>query len=185
MDDFNPRIACIVGQIASGKTTLARYLEQCGFERVREYTTRPIRHPDENSDLHFVAEEEFDAKARNGFFAATVEFDAVFGHCAYGVALHDICSSKLERKVLVTNPAVVMTLKDAGYRVFVVHLDFDQETVMRRALARGDTPAEIGRRVSSDEIKFGLLHTGGYVDLTVTDTTLRPYEIATLIRDCT
>ena len=36
-------VIAIIGQIASGKTTLAKFMEKRGFERIITYTTRPKR----------------------------------------------------------------------------------------------------------------------------------------------
>ena len=54
---------------------------------------------------------------------------------------------------------------------------------MRRALNRGDTPVEIGRRIADDAHLFELMEYGNYVNLRVTDSELAPYQTADLIRE--
>ena len=75
-----------------------------------------------------------------------------------------------------------MTLKKAGYDIFVVYLDFEQETLMRRALVRGDSPVEIARRMKDDLYLFGLLDTGGFVDYRVRDSRMAPQAIAEALK---
>ena len=179
---MSDKIIVLVGQIASGKTTLARFLETCGFERVVTYTTRQPREGEVNGkDYHFIEEERFLGAADEGFFAEKTDYHADFGYVYYGTSKESLETPG--RKVMVLNPNGVMALKAAGYNIFVVYLNLDQETLMRRALARGDKPAEIGRRIADDALKFDLLRSGNYVDLYITNPNLRPYEIAASIRD--
>ena len=182
MGDTKPQIIVLTGQIASGKTTLAHYLENCGFERVVTYTTRQPREGEvDGKDYHFIGTDIFLSRLDYGFFAEATDYNADFGHVYYGTSKESLKTPG--RKVMVLNPSGIMALKAGGYNVFVVYLNFDQETLMRRALARGDKPAEIGRRIADDSIKFGLLYSGNYIDLQITNPNLRPYEIAATIQD--
>ena len=182
MGDTRPQIIVLVGQIASGKTTLARYLEGCGFERVVTYTTRQPREGEvDGKDYHFLPLDAFLTRLDYGFFAESTDYHADFGHVYYGTSKESLETPG--RKVMVLNPDGVMALKSAGYNIFVVYLNIDQETLMRRALARGDKPAEIGRRIADDTLKFDFLRSGNYVDRYITNPNLRPYEIAASIRD--
>ena len=180
----NGRIVCLVGQIASGKTTLAGYLAEHGFERVVTYTTRPPRPGEENGrDYHFIAEEEFLEKTDAGFFAEYTDYSANFGHVYYGTSKESLETPDGVNKVIVLNPAGVMTLKNAGYDIFVVYLDFGQETLMRRALQRGDHPVEIGRRIAEDTHLFWQLETGDYVDLRISNSDLLPKRLGEWIQN--
>ncbi len=178
------KLVCIVGQIASGKTTLARYLSHSGFERVVTYTTRPPRGNEaDGADYRFIPERDFLAKKKSGFFAECTEYNANFGHVYYGTSKESLETHGETNQVIVLNPAGVMKLKGAGYDIFTVYLDFDQSVLMRRALNRGDSPVEISRRVADDTRLFRLLETGNYIDLRVTDSALLPHQIADLIRE--
>lgn len=181
---MKPQVVVIVGQIASGKTTLARYLESAGFERVVTYTTRPPRAGEKDGkDYHFIGEEDFWYKKDTLFFAEHTEYNANFGYVYYGTSKESLETPGGIQKVIVLNPRGVMALKAAGYDILVVHLDFDRDTLLRRALNRGDNPDEIRRRIADDAYLFRLLNTGNFVDIRITDPELKPYEIAATIRD--
>ena len=99
------RIIVLVGQTASGKTTLARYLEQCGFERIVTYTTRPPRKGEQDGkDYHFIPEDDFLEKVDEGFFAERTEYHAEFGHVCYGTSKESLETRSGESKVIVLNP---------------------------------------------------------------------------------
>ena len=184
MDNGGGQVVCLVGQIASGKTTLAKYLEQSGFERVVTYTTRPPREGEtDGEDYIFLPESDFLKRQEEGFFAEHTEYEAEFGHVYYGTSKESFETPGGIRKVIVLNPAGVMTLKEAGYDIFVVYLDFEQETLMRRALVRGDSPVEIARRIKDDVYLFGLLDAGGFVDYRVRDSRMSPEAISKALKE--
>ena len=181
------KIVAIVGQIASGKSTLAQHLERNGFERVVTYTTRPKRDGEtDGADYYFLSDDEFSKKVESGFFAETTEYNAKFGRVRYGTSKESLETPEGVKKVIVLNPQGVIALKDAGYDIFVVYLDMPQELLMRRALQRGDDPAEIGRRIADDERLFRRLAnaaiSGEYVNLTVSNPELLPNQIAEWIQ---
>lgn len=177
------RVIVIVGQIASGKTTLARFMEAHGFERIVTYTTRPKRNGEKDGiSYHFLSAEEFLEKAEAGFFAEDMGFTAKFGYVRYGTSKESLETADGANKVIVLNPEGVRNLKEAGYNIFTVYLDMPQEILIRRALRRGDEAAEIGRRITDDTRLFRRLDTKGYVDLHITNAELLPNQIAELIR---
>lgn len=175
-------VIAVVGQIASGKTTLAKFMETRGFERIVTYTTRPKRDGEiDGVDYHFLSSpEEFADKAEAGFFAEHTGYTAKFGYARYGTSKESLEAPDGVKKVVVLNPEGVVQLKDAGYDIFVVYLDMPQEVVMRRALRRGDAPAKIGRRIADDTRLFRQF-SGEYADLTVSNPTLLPNQILDMI----
>ena len=145
-------VKCIVltGAMASGKTSLAWFLEQEGIKRVTTYTTRPKRPGEKDGvDYNYISEEEFLDLKKKHFFAETTHYDTVFGRWYYGSAKEDYRSE--EDKVIVLNPRGVMCLAEDA---FVVLIDLPEEILVRRALLRGDTPEEITRRIISDKLDF-------------------------------
>ena len=67
----------IVGQSASGKTTLAKeYEEWLGFKRIVTYTTRePRQNEQDGIDYHFITDKLFERLNADGFFAETAEYN--------------------------------------------------------------------------------------------------------------
>lgn len=177
------QVVVIVGQTASGKSTLAKYMEEHDFERIVTYTTRPKRDgEDDGVDYYFLSSDEFAVKAETGFFAETTEYHAAFGHVCYGTSRESLETPHDARKVVVLNPEGVICLKNAGYDIFVVYLDIPQEVLMRRALRRGDTPVEIGRRIAEDAKLFRRLESEGYADICISNPQLLPNQMAEIIR---
>lgn len=177
------KVIAVAGQIASGKTTLAQFMEAHGFERIVTYTTRPKRNGEKDGiSYHFLTADEFLEKAEAGFFAEDMGFTAKFGYVRYGTSKESLETANGTNKVIVLNPEGVRNLKEAGYDIFTVYLDMPQEVLMRRALRRGDAPAEIGRRIADDTRLFRSLDTKGYVDLRIANPELLPNQIAELIR---
>lgn len=177
------RVIAIVGQIASGKTTLAQFMEAHGFERIVTYTTRPKRNGEKDGiSYHFLSAEEFLEKAEAGFFAEDMGFTAKFGYVRYGTSKESLETADDANKIIVLNPEGVKNLKESGYDIFAVYLDMPQEVLMRRALQRGDDPAEIGRRIADDTRKFRDMESRGFVDLHITNPLLLPNQITEMIR---
>ena len=64
------KVVVIIGQIASGKTTLAKYMSENGFERIVPYTTRPKRDGEKHgADYWFISSDEFAYYSERGYFA--------------------------------------------------------------------------------------------------------------------
>ena len=76
----------LTGPTCSGKTTVAKILEQDhDFSRLVTYTTRPKRENEvEGVDYYFVSEEEFRASMENNEFVEYRDYNALFGHVYYG-----------------------------------------------------------------------------------------------------
>lgn len=142
----------IVGPMCSGKTTLAKWLEKHGFERVVTYTTRPMREGEvDGVDYHFISEEEFEDRILKGYFAEYRMYKASFGTCWYGSAKKDYVGE--DRKVIVLDP-VAASLPDIYENSTIVYLRIRPSVCIKRALKRGDDPDEIYRRMEADAPYF-------------------------------
>ena len=141
----------IKGKSNSGKSTLAKALEEKGYKRIITYTTRPMRPGEiQDVDYHFLSQEEFDKRKSEGFFAETADYDATFGHCSYGSSKE----SYQEGTVIVLNPYGIKQIKAANINCNVLYLDINDELIRERAIARGDKLEEIERRIEKDNIDF-------------------------------
>ncbi len=170
----------LTGISGSGKTTVAKILQDHGYKRVVTYTTRPLRTEDgekDGVDYHFISEEKFLALKAKNFFAETAEYNASFGHCFYGSARIDYTDGD---KVIVLNPFGVKAIRENGIPGDIFWLDMPEEICRKRLLARGDDPAEVARRAITDREDFA-----GMADLCDyrihLDEKVKPEEIASFI----
>lgn len=170
----------IVGPMASGKTTLAKELEEKhGYQRIVTYTTRPMREGEQNGvDYNFIDNETFNTMLKSNIFVEDREYKVASGEVwHYASAWADYISEG--KKVVVLDPfGAIMVVNRfdgnnknimADKKPFLVWLDIPQEITMRRALDRGDSVEEVYRRHKED---FGLFSTtllkhGRYVDIRI------------------
>lgn len=149
-------IVILVGKCASGKSTLARSLERCGYKRIVTYTTRPKRNGEKNGrDYWFWSDDLFEQEKAKGFFAETAEYNTVEGVWKYGSSIGSYITD--EDSVIVLNPIGIEQLIDRmkelkldRKNLEIVYLDLPEEDLTARALSRGDKPEEINRRVIED-----------------------------------
>ena len=147
MLDIKPII--LIGKTCSGKTTIAKALEQFGVKRNVTYTSRP-RRPGERDgiDYHFVDPSYFDTFRHE--FAEIAEYDASFGHCFYGSKI-----SQYERgTVTVLTPKGYESVLKSGVRARAYYIKLPDDILRERAIERGDDLTEIDRRLASDREMF-------------------------------
>lgn len=150
----------LVGRSCSGKTTLARYLEDYwGFERILTATTRPQR-PNEKSDSYlFLSERVFDYFEKEGAFLEVASFPAGVPPWKYGSFKEDYIFSddggQEDRVVVLTPTGVCEALDIPGMeKALVVWLDPPEEVCLERASLRGDSISEVRRRLETDRERF-------------------------------
>ena len=103
------KIVVIVGQIASGKTTLAKYMSENAFERIVPYRTRPKRDGEKHAvDYWFISSDEFAHYSECGYFAEETSYEANFGHVRYGTFKESLETPDGVNKVIVLNPQGVI-----------------------------------------------------------------------------
>lgn len=149
-------VVILVGESASGKTTLAKMLEEkAGFERVITYTTRPMREGERYGvDYYFIDKEEFDELVNDDYFAEYIHYRG----WGYGTAI-DVDLRR--EQIVVLNPPGVRSLKKSlahwGYNNYdctVVYLNVDRRSRLIKLLERGDDIEESYRRSLSDVGQF-------------------------------
>ena len=159
------RCIVLVGNTASGKTTLSQYLENHGYRRILTYTTRPMRKGEvDGIDYHFISIKDFENKLAAGFFAEFTFYNAKFGSCYYGSATEDYHAK--DNTVIVVNPIGVMSLTEPAY---VVWLDIPENIIISRALLRGDSEDEIRRRIRDDKLYFDNFEESKLYNLRIVD----------------
>ena len=145
----------LTGPTCSGKTTVAKILEQDhDFSRLVTYTTRPKRENEvEGVDYYFVSEEEFRASMENNEFVEYRDYNALFGHVYYGSKVDAYCV-KEGKYVIVLDPAGARKVKELypDGDIYIIYLDVPEYTCYQRSLERGDDVQETLRRLKEDEI---------------------------------
>ena len=146
----------LIGPMGSGKTTIANELAKNGFDKTRAITTRPKR-PNEPDDEYFFTDNE-------GFKSAVIwddvrairVYSTKFGIWRYGISMKEFQQDR--DTVTILDPSSFEYLApDIGESVFGVFLDAPEDLCKLRALARGDDPKEVDRRIKSDREDFAEL----------------------------
>ena len=147
----------LTGPTCSGKTTVAKILEQkYDFSRLVTYTTRPKREGEsEGIDYYFVSEEEFKRGIENNEFVEYREYNALFGHVYYGSKIDRYCLEE-GKYVIVLDPSGARKVKErysgTDAQFYIIYLDVPEYTCYQRSLERGDDTKETLRRLKDDEI---------------------------------
>ena len=145
----------LIGESASGKTTVAKLLEdKFNMKMITTYTTRPPREGEVNHrDYHFITNEEFDRLFSQDFFAETAEYRG----WKYGSAKEDYQS---DRNVVVLTPHGLRQVKrsfdndDENFNITSVYLNVPRRDRLVKMLQRGDNIDEACRRSLSDVGQF-------------------------------
>lgn len=143
----------LCGPSCSGKTTIKQRLIQLGLKPSVSYTTRSPRENEIDAhDYHFISRERFEQLISEGFF---FEYDDVFGDY-YGTSLQDIANNT----VFILTPKAVSKLRnsDFSYTTLIVQLTAPLETRIKRSHERGDSTAQILKRVIRDTKTFSLFN---------------------------
>ena len=150
-------IVVLVGESASGKSTLAKILEQKqpNFSKVVTYTTRPKRNGEVSGvDYHFISNEKFNELVDRNFFVEHTSYR----DWQYGTAIN---FDKGEDKVIILTPAGARTFRAYAEKnpelkkyLMVVYLYVDRRSRMLKIIQRGDNIDEAYRRNLSDVGQF-------------------------------
>lgn len=155
------KLIVLVGQAASGKSTLAKHLEEAhSFYQIKTVTTRPPR-PGESPDAyHFVTKENFSKLADSGDIAECTSYPVAGGDIWYYGSLKSSYESDGD-KVVVLNPHGMSMIRQAYPEAICVYLKAPLEVLIRRGLDRGDDPVELCRRLITDASTFRALESWG------------------------
>lgn len=172
----------LVGKSCAGKNTIRDILvEKFGMEPAITYTTRPMRHGEENYvDYVFVSDKHFKGLKQDGFFAETTEYNVATGDTwYYGSDKAEYRDS--ENRVVILNPYGLKQVRKMGIDVFAVYLNADDKTIMKRQKKRGGDINEIKRRMRADKCDFAYIE--NYVD-GIFVSAGDPYKLAENIYEC-
>lgn len=138
----------LIGESASGKSTIEKELVKKSYKKIISYTTRPIRKNEiDGIDYHYISVEEFKNKLSNGFFAE----NTIYNDWYYGIAKQDC----IDDAVVVVEPhgfRQLIKLKDLHIISFYIKVDERERLI--RMVKRGDNLLEVFRRIFSDQGVF-------------------------------
>ena len=141
-------IIVLIGESASGKSTIEKELVNRGFKKIVSYTTRPIRKNEKDGvDYHYINKEDFLDKFKNGFFAE----HTIYNEWYYGIATDDC----IDDAVVVVEPHGFRQLKQIdGMNIISFYIQVDERERLVRMVKRGDNLLEVFRRIFSDQGVF-------------------------------
>lgn len=141
----------IIGESASGKSSVARYLvNNLGFNNIITYTTRKPRKGEINGiDYHFINKLQFEHLSTLGSFAEAAEYN---GWC-YGSVKNDYDEDS-DNKIAVLTPHGIRQIKKNGISIYVVYIKIPRRDRLIKILQRGDNIEEAYRRNLSDVGQF-------------------------------
>ena len=143
------RMIILLGESASGKTEIAKYLSaHCGINKVITSTTRKPRGKETNGvDYFFLDKKEFLEEAKQNKF---VEY-TLYNNNYYGTRINQISP----RKCVVLDPQGAFAFQNTNDASIVVfYLKAEEETRIKRMKERGDSKEEILARIQNDRIHF-------------------------------
>lgn len=146
----------LIGPMGSGKTTIANELAKNGFVKTKAITTRPKRSNELDDEYFFTDNAGFKSAVIWDDIRAIRVYSTKFGIWRYGIPMNQF---RYDRDtVTILDPASFEYLApDIGESVFGVFLDAPEDICKMRALARGDDPKEVDRRIRSDRDDFAEL----------------------------
>lgn len=137
-------IYCIIGPSGCGKSTVVEKLCEKGLKAVDSYTTRPKRTPDEKGHT-FITENEYQKLEHK---VAWVTFNG-YNYC--------VTKEMLDNSDLyIIDPDGIKTLYD-NYdkdKIVAIGLKLDPLKCMDRMYERGDSEADVLRRINHDAKMF-------------------------------
>lgn len=174
-------IAILVGESASGKSTVEKILsEKYGYKKTVSYTTRPKRKGEENGvDYHFISDDEYTEKFNSGYFVETG---------AYNGWLYGTTKDQYEGNIIcVLTPHGLRQIKKNFNNEDIVsfYIKVPRRDRLIKLLKRGDDIEEAIRRNQSDVGQYDGI--GDEVDFVIENDKyhLSPEDIAKKIYELT
>lgn len=148
-------IIVLLGFTASGKSTIQNILvNNYNYNKITEYTSRPIRENELEETYHFISKEEFEDKIKSDFFLEYRQYNTVHGLWYYGFSKEDFDNIN-DKSVIIIAPQnykkiikIYPNIKDNSYYIYV-----DENILKERLKLRCDNE-ESERRLKQDNIDF-------------------------------
>ena len=122
------------------------------YKQVVTTTTRPMRKGEQQDvTYHFISDDEFKQKIKEGYFAEYKSYNTKFGTWDYGSASEDLENAD-DKSVIILTPQGYRDAKDklSKKNITCVYLYADNTTLKKRLIKRGDDPEVIKKRLLLD-----------------------------------
>ena len=138
----------LIGESASGKSTIEKELTKNGLNKIVSYTSRTARQGEINGvDYHYISKSEFERLLSEGFFAEHTIYNGWY----YGIAKED-CK---DNSCVVVEPHGLRLLKKIPeLNIISFYIKVPEHERLVRIAKRGDNIMEIFRRIISDQGVF-------------------------------
>ena len=131
-----------------------KLISEFGFHENVTYTTRPMRKGEINGETyHFISDDEFNEKVKNGFFLEWQEYVTSDGIWKYGSSKESYENSG-DKTIVILTPAGVKEVLKENYTAKIIYVFSNIQTIKKRLALRGDNKEEADRRVTSDISDF-------------------------------
>ena len=165
----------LLGPSASGKTESAKIMiNRYSISRVVTCTTRPKRVNEiDGFDYYFMSEATFAEKVKEGYFAETTQYN----HYHYGTPIKELKDDKL----IILEPKGLKSILDLGVPdIVAIYLKTQESCRTERMLSRGDSVADVEKRILSDRVDFNYENIEG-LDLIIDTTNITLSDLADMI----
>jgi guanylate kinase len=145
-------IFALIGEAASGKSSIEKELSNSGIKRIILYTTRPARSAETNNgDYYFIDYSELNAMNEDSYFLDV----AKYGDWYYGLSLDQINYLNEDYIVVTTVKGYKKLIEALGHGMLtVIYIKVNERERLLRQLKRGDDIDEVIRRLHADRIDF-------------------------------
>jgi guanylate kinase len=137
------KVYAFIGPPASGKTTIIKELLKHGIPGMISHTTRDSKPNEQNGvDYYFVTKDDF--------MQTELVERATYGNYFYGLSKNEVLSKAEQAKVsvvAVNKEGLEQMKKLLRERVKSIFIMVDEETIIERAIARGDDFESIRHRI--------------------------------------
>ena len=143
----------LMGKSGSGKDAITKKL---GWSRVVTYTTRPRRKGEKDGvDYHFISEEEFIQMSNDRKFVECKSYTMANGKTVYyGSPKDELVDIEGDKVVILTPNGYRDYLRSVNGNHISIYIYTNRVTIMCRLQNRGDSKAEIERRMNADDADF-------------------------------
>lgn len=150
------QIVILVGKTCTGKTTLAKHLEdKLNFIRIKTATTRPRRDGEDPDAYYFFTRNNFDHYQYEEAFLEVDEVNGFKYGSFYRDYLFDDTNDRLNKVVVLTPEGVYNAVEQIDKdSLLIVWLDPPEENILKHAISRGESISKVRERLEAEKEIF-------------------------------